>query len=787
MRNLLSSLFFLVINLSAVCGQQVIKGRVVDDVTQSPLPGASISILNTQLGTQTDVEGNFRIQNAPFGRQTLKVSYVGYQTSLIPNILIAVGKEVVLNITLKESLIIGEEVVVSGNRKLDKTLSNNEMTAVSARSFNIEDTRRYAGSLGDPSRMAANFAGVAPANDSRNDIVVRGNSPSGLLWQMEGLNINSPNHFGAFGTTGGPVSMLNNNVLDKSDFMTGAFPSSYGNALSGVFDLKMRSGNKDKYEFLGQIGFNGIELGTEGPISKTSKATYLLNYRYTTLGLFNKVGINFGTGDAIPIFQDLNFKIDSPTGKKGKVSLFGILGKSNVDFLGNSLDSLNIKTNFYANENQNTRTKYKAITVGLIYEYRFSPSWFSKLSIGLSGNEESVTLDSIGIVNRNAFLSNELYFSQNKWMLAYLLTKKINPKTSLTSGVTIDFLSFELSQIDYFNEAKSARIVLGTKDNTTIIQAYSSLRHYFTQKLSTRIGLHFLQLMLNNMSVLEPRASLTYELSPTQSLSFGYGLHSQMQPLTSYFAKTYSMGSVFETNRNLDFTKSHQFVMTFDNNLGENLRLKVEAYYQRLSKVPVEQRSSPFSMLNQGSSFAQVTTDSLVNEGSGSNTGLELTLERFFSKGMYFLITTSLFDSKYKGSDGIERNTAFNGNYVLTFLGGKEWNVGKKSTVGISIKYGNQGGRYFTPIDFEASRIKKEAVYVNSLAHSVKQKNYSRFDLRLTCTYDMRKIRHEWSIDLQNVFNTQNVFSEDYNVRTNQIVTQYQQGFFPVPTYRILF
>lgn len=142
------------------------------------------------------------------------------------------------------------------------------MATVSARSFTVEETSRYAGSLNDPSRMAANYAGVSSTSDARNDIIIRGNSPLGVLWRLNGMEIPNPNHFGSLGTTGGPVSILNNNLLDKSDFLTGAFPAEYGNALAGVFDLQMRSGNNEKTEFLGQVGFNGFELGAEGPIGK---------------------------------------------------------------------------------------------------------------------------------------------------------------------------------------------------------------------------------------------------------------------------------------------------------------------------------------------------------------------------------------------------------------------------------------------------------------------------------------------------------------------------------------
>jgi hypothetical protein len=284
--------------------RQTIRGRIVDEVDNTPLIGVNIIVVSTtdpQLGSTTDVEGNYRIENVPVGRQTLKVTYIGYEEQTVSNIVVTAGKEVVLNFGLRESISQLNEVVIVADTKEDKTATNNDLAVVSARSFNVDDTKRYAGALGDPSRMAANFAGVVGGNDSRNDIVVRGNSPTGMLWQLEGLNIPNPNHFGALVSTGGPVSMLNNNNLDKSDFMTSAFPAQYGNATAGVFDLKLRDGNNQKREFMGQVGFNGFEFGAEGPFSKTTKASYILNYRYSTLAIFQAMGIEIGTGSNTPM------------------------------------------------------------------------------------------------------------------------------------------------------------------------------------------------------------------------------------------------------------------------------------------------------------------------------------------------------------------------------------------------------------------------------------------------------------------------------------------------------
>lgn len=317
---------------------QTVRGTITDKQSKEPLIGASIVWLDSSIfiGTTADINGNFRLNNIPVGRQSFKISFLGYRETVITSIITS-GKEVVLNIELEQSVVTAKAVTIVAEKQKDKP--NNELTTVSARSFTIEETSRYAGSVGDPSRMAANYAGVSGANDSRNDIIIRGNSPTGLLWRLNGIEIPNPNHFGSLGTTGGPISILNNNVLDKSDFLTGAFPAEYGNVLAGVFDLQMRTGNNEKNEFMAQVGFNGFEAGAEGPISKKQGSSYLINYRYSTLGVFSALGINFGTGTAVPKYQDVSFNINLPTNKAGKFTLFGMGGISGIEVLEKDRDT----------------------------------------------------------------------------------------------------------------------------------------------------------------------------------------------------------------------------------------------------------------------------------------------------------------------------------------------------------------------------------------------------------------------------------------------------------------
>lgn len=765
---------------------QTVSGTITDNASRASLTGVTIVLLSdNKIGTVTNENGVFKLEQVPLGRQSFKISYLGYEDRLVNDVIVTAGKEVILNISLQEAVRTLQDVTVTYNKSKDKTKTLNDMSQVSARSFNVDETKKYAGALGDPSRMVANFAGVAAGNDSRNDIVVRGNSPNGMLWQLEGLNIPNPNHFGALNSTGGPVSMLNNNTLDKSDFMTSAFPAQYGNALAGVFDLHLRDGNRDKSEFVGQIGFNGFEGGAEGPLGKNKKTSYLINYRYSTLGVFKALGLNLGTGAATPIYQDLNFKITSRINKKIKLSLFGIQGNSHADFLGRDIDTNQLDL-YGGDPYKNQRVKYGSSINGASFDYQFNDKTSARLTLGYSATLEDFKSDSINYITNTDRLKQEAKFTTGKLSSLLTLYHKINAKNNIQAGLIYDNISFELKN-SVFYENNNQKTYINQSGTMGLTQTYIQWRHRFDNNLSAVIGLHAQHHSINNTNAIEPRMSIRYAFSK-QSISLGYGLHHQAQSIYSYFVQTPDSNGIRLTNKNLDFTRSQHFVATYDWNINDNTRLKLETYYQSLSNVPVEQNPSSFSSLNDGSSFAPPNVDSLVNKGTGINFGAEFTLEHFFHKGYYYLITASLFDSKYKGSDGIERNTAFNTSYVLNVLGGKEFKVGKKANIlSINLRSSLIGGRYLTPIDLAASQVSREAEYISSKAYSIKQDDYFRLDLKIAYRKEYKHSTLEYSLDLQNITGHKNIFNQVYDTRTNRIVNNYQQGFFPVPTVRFTF
>lgn len=786
MKNLFA-LFFSLTMITTLQAQEIvqnIRGQVIDQQTGQPLIGANVVVQGTDplVGTATDLDGYYRIEGLALGRYNLICTYVGYGDQALDNILLTSGKEVAVNFELLEG-VTSEEVVVTAIT--EKNALESGLAVISAKTITAEQSNRFSGTRGDVSRMVSSFAGVTANDDSRNDIVVRGNSPAGLLWRVDGIDIPNPSHFGALGATGGPVSMLNNNVLDKSIFLTGAFPANYGNALSGVFDLSLKNGNRDTREYMVQMGFAGLEAGIEGPFKKGKNATYIVNYRYSVLDLLKGLGlINVGTGSGVPAYQDLTFNFNIPTEKAGEFSVFGIGGTSNILFTPVEEEEAD---NLFSDENQQLDYATRMGFVGFGHKYYFGKNTFGKFTAGYSATDVKTAQDTLSE-------SGELVpnfrdkSSVERLTVRYEVKRKFNAKNNLTIGAVANRLDFNFLDSVRINE-NEFRTTRNFEGAAWLTQAYAQWQHRFSDRTTLNLGAYYQGFGLNNNQSIEPRLGFQHELSPAFRLNAGAGRYSQLQPFQLYFVETPTSSGTTQTNKNLEFSYSNQAAIGFAWDFLPGWNTKVEGYYQSISNAPVDPnaRGGYYSGLNEGADFGIASRDSLINDGVGTNYGVEITLEKLFSKGFYLLSTVSLFDSKYTGSDNVERSTAFDNGWVANLITGKEFVLNKKFALTVDTKITAAGGRRYTPIDLNQSIIEDETVLFRDQTFNNQFKDYFRMDLKVGLRNNMKKFSQEWSVDLQNLLDTQNVFAQTYSNFSQDIQTTYQLGRYPVINYKLEF
>jgi len=668
--------------------------------------------------------------------------------------------------------------LLKANSKKNKPL--NDMSVVSARAFTVEETQKYAAAVNDPLRMATVFPGVLAADDGNNRIIIRGNSPAGLLWKMEGMDIPNPNHFSSVASSGGGISILSSQLLSNSDFVTSAFAAEYGNALSGVFDLKLRKGNNEKREYNVQAGFLGLNVAAEGPFSKSYKGSYLINYRYSTLAILDKIGI-LPEGSTTN-FQDLSYNVYLPTRHMGQFTFFGFGGKSS-EYRNAELDSSKWET-------ADQRYPYNMVSntgmTGLTHTVSVGKNGSLKSGIGMSytKNEynEQYIEDDLSVTE-----NYRTRYTTSKGLFNSTFNYRFNNKNLLRAGVIINMIHFNYFQRAREHRGDPIKTYIDATDNTSTEQFFAQWQYRPGNNFTINTGLHYLRLALNNNSSIEPRISAKWNISKKSSLSMGYGLHSQLLPLGIYFAQQINTdGSVSHPNRNLGFSKAHHYVLSYGYKITPGLFVKTEMYYQQLFNIAVStDPASTFSSINVEDDYV---ADPLVNKGKGKNYGMEVSLERYLKNNFYLTLSNSFYQSKYNALDGIERNTRFNGNYIITLISGKDFvSASNHRTFGINLKVIYAGGLRTTPIDLAASQQNGYTVYKEQEAYSLQNPAYFRTDLRLSVQWNKKYLTSTLSLDIQNLTNRLNVYGDYYSHDDGKILTAYQTGFIPILNYKIDF
>lgn len=785
---------------------QTVRGTLIDIDSKLPLIGATIVIIGSDptMGAITDIDGNFRMEKVPIGRISLQLSYVGYERTILDNIIVTSAKEVVINTGMQESIVKMEDVVVLATK--EKGEATNDMSLISVRSISTEESSRYAGPFNDPTRIMSNYAGVATTNDGSNDIIVRGNSPKYMQWRLEGVQITNPNHFGdQNGVSQSGISALNNNLLATSDFHAGAFSPEFGDVLSGVYDINLRAGNNEKYESIFGFGILGTDITVEGPFKKGYEGSFLANYRYSTVGLVSKLGIvDFEGG--VPTYQDAVFKLVLPTKKIGSFSLFGLGGASSFLNLNLAPSDAAKSPGSDRPSSEDINKDHESLTqlanIGLNHTISLSSSSYLNTTFSHSTEllKEEVNEADVSIINDEEVFSNRQLTYESKLLksvnrAAVTYSNKINPNHKIQIGTKLNLFDYNYDQKQFQYSDSTFFSLIDMDENILTLRNFVSWRYRVKEGITIVSGLHNMNVLYNNKSTLEPRIGINWQIDYTNSIHAGYGKHSTMESIHNYFAKVKQPdGSVMEPNRDLGLLKADHYVVGYQKRFNDHLMAKFEVYYQHLYNLPVANNdTSYYATINEGIDYRYVD---LVNEGTGKNYGVELTVERFFNNNFYFLYNASLYESKYTSLEGIERNTNYNGKYLMNILIGKEFvELGEKRnrTLGLNFKAFYGGGKRQVLLKRDAMgnvEVDPASNDYFDYENAYEDKIEDLYQITISANYKWEKPKttQEIWLSLDNVTNTLGKTSEFYDAdEPNSVGYATQFGFFPNLMFRVYF
>ncbi|MBR3087474.1 MAG: TonB-dependent receptor [Prevotella sp.] len=756
---------------------QTIRGQVCDVASGEPMAGVTVTVENgITMGTVSDAEGNFVIENVPVGRHAVRATFIGYEPVVLKEQLLSSGKEMVLNLRMRENISELGEVVVKP--RVNKQMPLNEMAQVGARMFSVEEATRYAGGMADPARTASMFAGVATGG-ATNGISIHGNSPQMLQWRVEGVEVNNPNHFAEITEAGGGIfTSLNGTVLANSDFLTGAMPAEFGNALSGAFDMKMRCGNNMKYEHAVQIGTLGIDFASEGPLGKGSKASYLVNYRYSFLEIAKKLHAINMEKETLD-YQDLSFKLNMPTTKAGT---FAVWFTGLIDNYENEVPDVSEWETLW--DMNDSWSRQRSCAGGLTHTFRFRSGGTLRSNVAFTGNHNRLKQNDY---DQQMNKTPDMEGRNASWnvIISTQHQHKFSSRYTMQNGFEHQHLDFH-TWLDWVQTVGGPLFrVYESEGNTGLTRFYTNHKVVLSRRLSTVAGVNVMWFYLNNQWLVEPRISLQYKTSPSSTLSLAYAMNSRKETTDTYFVTMAGQNP----NKGLGLTRSHHISASFAQRLGDNAMLKIEPYWQWLFDVPVEQGTT-YSILNHHMFFQD---RALVNKGAGCNYGIDFTLERYLKDGFYGMLTATLYKSEYRDAQGEWHHSRHDRRYITNIVGGKEWMMGraKKNVFGVNGRLTLMGGDRYTPIPegttFEEimERPDKSIPMDDGIDPFCKQKGLNvGYAFSVKYTINKKHTSHHFILEYLQM---RTFHGQTYNLKTHEIVDQFTSLTFPNIAYRVEF
>ena len=752
-KNIFISLLFLISSMQLFSQGNVkgnVKGKVIDGKTREVLPYVSVVIVNTKKGATSNEKGDFTIPNSPLGYIKIQASFIGYGTVVSESYLVTNEKSPYIIIELFETVSKLEEVVIQ-SRLFKKTLTS----PVSLQTLGIVEIEKNPGGNRDILKVIQSLPGVASNPGFRNDIIIRGGATSENMFYIDGIEVPVINHFQTQGATGGPVGLINADLIRNVDFYSSAFPANRGNALSSVIEFTQKEGNPISLNTRATLGTSDAGITLDGPLGKST--TFMASVRQSYLQfLFKLLKLPF-----LPTYTDLQLNLNSKISENNELSFL---------FIG-AIDNFNLNEKVNDDVTDEETIKRNRYSLSNIPE---QDQW--NYTVGTSLKHYAENSNQLYIISRSVLNNSSVKYFNNSGLQSDLLldytSKEIENKFRFENNTTIDSyqISFGagLEQSNYFNTTFQK---LANSQGTTIRNFSSELEMYkyalFGQVskmyLDSKLGLSFgFRLdgnnyntsMKNGLNQFSPRFSASYILNDKWSINSSVGTYYQLPTYTALGFR--DNANVLVNQQNLKYIRSNHFVSGLEFKPKANSKITFEGFYKSYNNYPFSIRNQ-ISLANLGADFGVVGNEAVTSTSEGKAYGFEIFAQKKSDKGLYGIVSYTFVRSEFLDASSNYIPSSWDNQHLLTITAGKKlkrnWELGAKFRL--------VGGKPYTPFDLDASSIRNNYDISNKGIFNYNQLNSERFDtytqldVRVDKTWYWKKIALNFYIDIQNLLSSQ--------------------------------
>lgn len=735
-------LLSLLILSSSIFAQKVkVYGTVSNVLNNEPIPFANVILEGKNLGATTDIDGNFELNDVEPGTYNFRCSYIGFELSSKSEIRVSPNKNLRLNFQLSENTQLIDEVQITAN-----TFNKTEESPTSLRTINASEIYRSPGGDRDISKVIANLPGVSTAPSFRNDIIIRGGAPSENRFYLDGVEIPNINHFATQGSSGGPVGIINVNLIREVDFYSGAFPANRGNVLSSVMELKQIEGSDESLSGAFSVGSSDAGLSINTPLGE--KSTMLLSVRRSYLQfLFQALQLPF-----LPTYNDLQFKFTHKPNKKNQFNIIALAALDefslNTSVNDNIDDSLTLARNNYILDNLPVNEQWN-YTIGTTWKHFFEQSnLFVVASRSHLNNSATKYFKNIEI-EENKLLDYQSEEIENKTRAEYNFRKE---SIKYNVGVGLDHVTYineTFNKLPFFTKNVSSEF------SFIKYSAFAQLsKTYLNGKLVGSLGAR-----VDNNSFTKsesapnfsPRASASYKLGKKSSLNANVGRFFQL-PSYTVLGYTDSLGQFL--NQDVDYIQCDHAVFGYEYNPSDYSKITLEGFYKQYDNYPFSVNDS-VSLANLGGDFGVIGNEDVSSISQGKSYGLEFLAQQKLSKSIYGILSVTYYKSLFEDKDQELIPSSWDNRYILNLAAGKKF----KGNIELGMKFRYSGGAPYTPFDLattsnrEVWDVSQQGYVDYNNVNSERLEDIHTLDIRV----DKKWFFKSWSlnayIDIQNIYN----------------------------------